>query len=278
MYHPYFIILIWNSTLLQSAFQNFIFSFKFCGLQEAWNKIHSIAWRQRHTAEHGFYTFRMLAQLCTAIARPFNAASSAQCAGRDHLEKYPLTSWGSCASQSLERDRLNILSYLLWGTQADALLRRKLRNICDQGSLYGRIFYKPGFSFWHSVVWDDVCLGSLSLQTRAYPGPVTCMRTHPSELPVTGSEARFSAGGKAGLCTSWRGWNLHRQSLVSSWRFRTLKCFCFSAAWRNCIAHGGTCWAGGSSSLPPEKWGPGWCPSQGRCSAYNFFCFLLFKT
>jgi len=76
---------------------------------------------------------------------------------------------------------------------------------------------------------------------------------------------------------SWRGWNLHSQSSVSSWKFRTLKCFCFSAAWRNCVAHGGTCWAGGSSSLPLEKWGPGWCPSQGRCSAYYIFCFLLLK-
>lgn len=41
------------------------------------------------------------------------------------------------------------------------------------------------------------------------------------------------------------------------WRFRTLKCLCFPAAWRNCIAHGGTCRAGGSGSLPPEERGPG---------------------
>lgn len=61
---------------------------------------------------------------------------------------------------------------------------------------------------------------------------------------------------------------------LSSWQFRTLKCFCFPAAWRNSIAHGSTCRAGGSGSLPPEERGPGRCPSQGRCSADNVF-FLL---
>lgn len=74
-----------------------------------------------------------------------------------------------------------------------------------------------------------------------------------------------------------RGQSLHHQSSVSSQKFGTLTLFCFSAAWRNGAAHGSTCWAGGSSSLSPEKRGAGWCPSQGRCSAYNFFCFLLLK-
>lgn len=61
---------------------------------------------------------------------------------------------------------------------------------------------------------------------------------------------------------------------LSSWKFRTLKCFCFPAAWRNCIAHGGTCRAGGSGSLPPEERGPCGCPSQGRCSTVPVLILL----
>lgn len=86
-YHLYFVIQIWNSTSLQLAFQSFIHSFKFCGLQKAWNDIYSVACRQSWAAEHRFYTFCMLAQLCTATARTFKAASSTQRAGRDYLEK-----------------------------------------------------------------------------------------------------------------------------------------------------------------------------------------------
>lgn len=146
MCHLYFVIMIWISTSLQLAFQNFICSFKFCLLEKAWSKIHFIAYRQICAAEHRFYTFHMLAQLCAAAARHFKAASSTQCAERDHLEKNPLPFWGLCALQRLERDKFIVQLYKgnvqCTSAQSDAPVYRKLRNICDQASVKGRILYK----------------------------------------------------------------------------------------------------------------------------------------
>lgn len=260
------IFLIWNSISLESAFQNFIF-FKFYELQKAWNKIDSTAWRQSHTAEYRLYTFHVLAELCSAFARPLNAASSTQCAGRDHLENHLLPSWGSCAVQSPERDRLSVLSSRVahelmlcyvecWGIYV------------TRTSLSDRILLSWDF---HSVSqWLRLCLSGIDqLVNQGIPKySDTCSH------PALGLKPESQLAERWVLTPVVMGGTDTGKDL-SLWKLRPLKCFCFSAAWRNCIAYGSTCWTGGSGSLPPEEWGPGWCPSQGRCFAYNGFLFLL---
>lgn len=182
----------------------------------------------------------MLAQLCAAAARHFKAASSTQCAGRDHLEKNPLPFWGLCASHSLERDRFCVQ---LYKETMYSVHQHKLMHLYIES--WGTYVTSQVYKVEHCInnVCPEICK------------PYTTQIWHTYACTLLSSLSQLA----------------EMQSSISSWRFKTLKLFYFFAAWRNCTAHGSTCRTGGSSSLSPEKWGPSWCPSQGRCSAHNFF-------
>lgn len=54
------------------------------------------------------------------------------------------------------------------------------------------------------------------------------------------------------------------------WIYLWLNGLCFPAAWGDCIAHGSPGRAGGSGPMPPEKWCPCRCQSQGTCWCQRF--------
>lgn len=199
------IFLIWNSISLQSAFQNFIF-FKFCELQRAWNKIDSTAWRQSHTAEHRFYTFHVLAELCSAIARPLNAASSTLCRKgpsgkispsilRLLCRAIPRERQAQCALISCAAHELMPCYIGSWGAYVAI------------ASLSDRIFLSWDF---HSVPqWLRLCLpGIAQLPNQGIP-----RYSDTYSHPALGLEPESQKEGRRmGLSTSCDGWDWHWQS------------------------------------------------------------------
>lgn len=57
---------------------------------------------------------------------------------------------------------------------------------------------------------------------------------------------------------------------AEQWVYLWLNDLCFLAAWGDCTAHGSPGGAGGSGPMPPEKWCPCRCQSQGRCWCLRF--------